>query len=103
MPRIFNGLLSRRRPDAVAESGGRQEFPTHKELDAGVIDVNAFKAETAEDVAGRIRTSSGTSRRTGCDSILTAASGRRPRWIARQKLRALVDGARPVRQELAGR
>ena len=41
----------------------QQEFPTDKELGAGVIDVKAFKAETGEDVAGRIRTSSGTSRR----------------------------------------
>src|SRR5207245_7239357 len=31
------------------------EFPTDKELCAGVIDVKAFKAESAADVAGRLR------------------------------------------------
>lgn len=32
-----------------------QEFPTDKELGAGVIDVKAFRAESAAEVAGRIR------------------------------------------------
>src|SRR4029077_18343655 len=32
-----------------------REFPTDKELGAGVIDVKAFKAETAAEVAERIR------------------------------------------------
>ena len=32
-----------------------KEFPTDKELGAGRIDVKAFKAETAEEVAERIR------------------------------------------------
>ncbi len=77
-----------------------KEFPTDKELGAGVIDVKAFKAETADDVAARIRL-----------LLQYVAPGKlwlnpdcgfweTPRWIAQQKLRALVDGARLVRKEL---
>ena len=55
-----------------------KDFPADKELGAGVIDVKAFKAETAQDVAERIRALLGTSRPSACGSIPTAASGRRP-------------------------
>jgi 5-methyltetrahydropteroyltriglutamate--homocysteine methyltransferase len=79
-----------------------KEFPTDKELGAGVIDVKAFRAETPEDVAGRIR------------RLLEAVAPERlwinpdcglwetPRWVAVAKLRAMVEGARLVRKELGG-
>jgi 5-methyltetrahydropteroyltriglutamate--homocysteine methyltransferase len=80
-----------------------KEFPTDKELGAGVIDVKAFRAETPEDVAARIR------------RVLESVSPEKlwinpdcgfwetPRWVAVAKLRAMVEGARMVRKELTGR
>jgi 5-methyltetrahydropteroyltriglutamate--homocysteine methyltransferase len=81
-----------------------KEWPRHLELGAGVIDVKAFKSETAEDVAERIR------------AILAAGIApdklwvnpdcgfwETPRWVVKQKLAALVKGAEIVRRELAGR
>ena len=77
-----------------------KDFPRDKELGAGVIDVKAFKAETATDVAERIR------------ALLPHISPERlwlnpdcgfwetPRWIVKQKLAALCQGARIVRDEL---
>jgi 5-methyltetrahydropteroyltriglutamate--homocysteine methyltransferase len=79
-----------------------REFPTDKELGAGVIDVKAFKAESAADVAERIR------------AILEHVPAGKlwlnpdcgfwetPRWVVKQKLAALVEGTRIVRKELGG-
>lgn len=86
----------------MEDAGLWKEFPTDKELGAGVIDVKAFKAESAADVAGRIRTLLGS---VAPDKLwLNPDCGfwETPRWIARQKLAALVEGARLVRKELAG-
>jgi 5-methyltetrahydropteroyltriglutamate--homocysteine methyltransferase len=78
-------------------------WPAHLELGAGVIDVKAFKAETAAEVAERIR------------ALLRCVPAERlwlnpdcgfwetPRWVVKHKLAALVQGARIVRQELADR
>jgi len=80
-----------------------KEFPTDKELGAGVIDVKAFRSESPEDVAGRIR------------ALLRYVAPERlwlnpdcgfwetPRGVTRRKLAALVEGARIVRAELDGR
>jgi len=77
-----------------------KDFPRDKELGAGVIDVKAFKAETAAEVAQRIR------------AFLPHISPERlwlnpdcgfwetPRWVVKQKLAALCEGARIVRDEL---
>ena len=77
-----------------------KDFPDDKGLGAGVIDVKAFKAETAADVAERIR------------AFLTYIPAERlwlnpdcgfwetPRWVVKQKLAALCEGARLVRAEL---
>ena len=79
-----------------------RDWPAHLELGAGVIDVKAFRAETAEEVAERIR------------ALLRCVPAERlwlnpdcgfwetPRWVARRKLAALVQGAQLVRRELAG-
>ena len=80
------------------------DWPRHLELGAGVIDVKAFKSETAEDVAARIR------------AILAAGIEpaklwvnpdcgfwETPRWVVKQKLAALVKGAELVRRELTAR
>ena len=77
------------------------DFPRDKELGAGVVDVKAFKAETAGEVAGRIR---GLLRHVAPDKLwLNPDCGfwETPRWVVKQKLRALVEGARLVREELS--
>jgi 5-methyltetrahydropteroyltriglutamate--homocysteine methyltransferase len=77
-----------------------KEFPTDKELGAGVIDVKAFKAETPQEVAGRIRALLG---HVSPDKLwLNPDCGfwETPRWATRLKLRALVEGARIARSEL---
>jgi 5-methyltetrahydropteroyltriglutamate--homocysteine methyltransferase len=77
-----------------------KDFPPDKELGAGVVDVKAFKAETAADVAERIR------------ALLPHIPPERlwinpdcgfwetPRWVVKQKLAALCEGARLVRASL---
>lgn len=85
------------------EDPGRwAEFPADKELAAGVIDVKAFRAETASDVAERVR------------ALLHHVPAERlwlnpdcgfwetPRWVVKRKLAALVEGVRIVRRELEG-
>jgi 5-methyltetrahydropteroyltriglutamate--homocysteine methyltransferase len=79
------------------------DWPRDKELGAGVIDVKAFKAETAQDVADRARR---LLRYLPAERLwLNPDCGfwETPRWICRQKLQALVGGARLVRQELGDR
>jgi 5-methyltetrahydropteroyltriglutamate--homocysteine methyltransferase len=79
-----------------------KEFPTDKELGAGVIDVKAFKAETAEEVAERIRA---LLRHVAPEKLWVnpdCGFWETPRWATRLKLAALVEGARLVRHELTG-
>ncbi len=80
-----------------------KELATDKELGAGVIDVKAFKAETADEVAERVRT---LLRYVPAEKLwLNPDCGfwETPRWATRLKLAALVEGTRTVRQELTGR
>jgi 5-methyltetrahydropteroyltriglutamate--homocysteine methyltransferase len=79
-----------------------REFSSDKELGAGVIDVKAFKAESAADVAKRIRA---VLEHVPAETLwLNPDCGfwETPRWVAKQKLAALVEGARIVRKELGG-
>jgi 5-methyltetrahydropteroyltriglutamate--homocysteine methyltransferase len=77
-----------------------KDFPKDKELGAGVIDVKAFKAETAADVAERIRA---FLPHIPADRLwLNPDCGfwETPRWVVKQKLAALCEGAALVRKEL---
>jgi 5-methyltetrahydropteroyltriglutamate--homocysteine methyltransferase len=77
-----------------------KDFPKDKELGAGVIDVKAFKAETAADVAERIRA---FLPHIPADRLwLNPDCGfwETPRWVVKKKLAALCDGAALVRREL---
>ena len=79
-----------------------REVPPDKELGVGVVDVKAFRAETPEEVAERIRAAL---RHVPAERLwITPDCGfwETPRWIVKRKLAALVDGARIVRKELAG-
>jgi 5-methyltetrahydropteroyltriglutamate--homocysteine methyltransferase len=67
-----------------------------------VVDVKAFKAETAEDVAERIRA---LLRYVPADKLWVnpdCGFWETPRWVVKQKLAALVQGAEIVRKELGG-
>src|SRR5438876_9917972 len=77
-----------------------KDFPRDKELGAGVIDVKAFKSETPHEVAERIRA---LLRHVAADRLwLNPDCGfwETPRWVVKQKLAALCEGARIVRDEL---
>jgi 5-methyltetrahydropteroyltriglutamate--homocysteine methyltransferase len=77
-----------------------KDFPRDKELGAGVVDVKAFKAETPADVADRIRA---FLPHVDADRLWVnpdCGFWETPRWVCQQKLRALVEGARIVREEL---
>jgi 5-methyltetrahydropteroyltriglutamate--homocysteine methyltransferase len=79
-----------------------KDWPGQMELGAGVIDVKAFKAETPEEVAERIRS---LLRCVPADKLwLNPDCGfwETPRWVVKHKLAALVQGARIVRRELTG-
>jgi len=79
-----------------------EAWPRDKELGAGVIDVKAFRSETGADVAERIRN---ILRYVPADRLwLNPDCGfwETPRWVCQRKLRALVDGARSVRNDLGG-
>jgi 5-methyltetrahydropteroyltriglutamate--homocysteine methyltransferase len=86
----------------MEEAARWKEFPKDKELGAGVIDVKAFRAETAEDVAERARA---FLKYIAPDKLwLNPDCGfwETPRWVVKRKLTALVEGARLVRKELGG-
>jgi 5-methyltetrahydropteroyltriglutamate--homocysteine methyltransferase len=81
-----------------------RDFPPDKELGAGVIDVKAFKAESPVDVAERIRTILAAG--IAPEKLwLTPDCGfwETPRWVCREKLRALSAGTRLVRRDLGAR
>jgi len=78
-----------------------KDFPRDKELGAGVIDVKAFRAETPEEVAARIRA---LLRYVAPDKLWVnpdCGFWETPRWVVKRKLHALVEGARLVRKDLA--
>ena len=79
-----------------------REFSSDKELGAGVIDVKAFKAESAADVAERIRAILKTVAPEKLWLNPDCGFWETPRWVVKQKLAALVQGAEIVRKELAG-
>jgi len=76
-------------------------LPDHKDVQVGVLDIRTMMVETPEQVADRIR------------KVIAVVSPERvtlstdcgmkslPRVIARMKLKALVDGATIVREEIA--
>lgn len=78
------------------------EWGGDRELGAGVVDIKSFYVETPDDVAERIR------------EVLRYAPAERvwvnpdcgffqlPRWLAFQKLDAMVRGTKIVRRELTG-
>ncbi len=105
---VFATLVDLKASQVVLEFANRgmedparwEDFPKDKELGAGVVDVKAFKAETAQDVAERVRT---LLHHIPAERLwLNPDCGfwETPRWVVKHKLAALCEGARIVRKEL---
>ncbi|HEY3083005.1 MAG TPA: methionine synthase [Chloroflexota bacterium] len=79
-----------------------REFPSDKELAAGLVDVKNYWVETAEDVAERIRRTLQHVRPEKLSIVPDCGFSQTARWAAKRKLRAMVEGTKIVRRELAG-
>jgi len=77
----------------IAEAG--------KTLAAGLVDVKNYYIETPEDVARRIRSALAHISHDHLVIVPDCGFSQTARWAARAKLKAMVEGARLVRQELA--
>ena len=78
----------------IAEAG--------KTLAAGLVDVKNYYVETAEDVAERIRAALKFVPSDRLAVVPDCGFSQTARWAARAKLKAMLEGARQVRQELDG-
>jgi 5-methyltetrahydropteroyltriglutamate--homocysteine methyltransferase len=109
--RLFPHVLAARASRLVLEFASREmaevdllkRHGSGKELGLGVVDVKAYRAETPQEVASRIRRALEVVPAEKLAINPDCGFWDTPRWIARRKLRAMVEGARIVRQELAGR
>lgn len=104
----FPGALEARADQFVLEYASREmaeieqwkEWNDGRELGAGIIDVKSFHPESPEDVADRLRT---VLRYADAEKVYVnpdCGFGWSPRNMAVGKLRAMVDGAKIVREEL---
>ena len=107
---LYPALLQARVQQFVFEYANREmseielwsEFPTDKEIAVGVIDVKAFRVETAEEVAERIRLAL---KHVPAERLWLAPDcglWETPRWVGVSKLRSMVEAARTMRRELGG-
>jgi len=79
-----------------------QEFPSDKELAAGLVDVKNYYCETSEDVAERIRAALKYVAPEKLSITPDCGFSQTARWAARRKLVSMVEGAKIVRRELVG-
>jgi 5-methyltetrahydropteroyltriglutamate--homocysteine methyltransferase len=86
----------------LAELDLWKEFPSDRELAAGLVDVKNYYVETADDVAERIRAALRFVAPEKLSVVPDCGFSQTARWAARAKLKAMVDGTRIVRAELAG-
>ena len=84
----------------MAELERLRELADRYEIAAGVVDVKSFYLETPEDVAARIRQVLAVVPAPRLTVTSDCGFSALPRWLARAKLRALVNGARIVRASL---
>jgi len=107
---LYPALLQARVQQFVFEYANREmseielwsEFPTDKEIAVGVIDVKAFRVETADEVAERIRLALKHVPAERLWLVPDCGLWETPRWIGVSKLRSMVEAARTVRRELGG-
>jgi 5-methyltetrahydropteroyltriglutamate--homocysteine methyltransferase len=79
------------------------EHRTDKEVAVGVIDVKAFRVESAEEVAGRVRQALKHIPAERLWLVPDCGLWETPRWVAVSKLRSMVEAARLLRRELSGK
>ncbi len=79
-----------------------QEFPSDKELAAGLVDVKNYYVETADEVAERIRTALKYVKVDKLSIVPDCGFSQTARWASRAKLKSMVDGTKIVRKELGG-
>jgi 5-methyltetrahydropteroyltriglutamate--homocysteine methyltransferase len=87
----------------MAEIGLWSAFPTGKEVAVGVVDVKAFRVESADEVAARARMALEHVPADRLWLVPDCGLWETPRWVAVSKLRSLVEAARLLRRELSGR
>jgi 5-methyltetrahydropteroyltriglutamate--homocysteine methyltransferase len=78
------------------------EFPSDKILAAGLMDVKNYHVETPEQIATRVRAALTHVAPEQLWVVPDCGLSQTARWAARAKLKAMVDGVKIVRAELAG-
>jgi 5-methyltetrahydropteroyltriglutamate--homocysteine methyltransferase len=78
-------------------------YPTDKEVAVGVVDVKAFRVESAEEVAARARRALEHVPADRLWLVPDCGLWETPRWVAVSKLRSMVEAARLLRRELSGK
>lgn len=86
----------------LAELSLWHEFPSDKELAAGLVDVKNYYCESPDDVAERIREALKYVAPEKLSITPDCGFSQTARWAARRKLWAMVEGAKIVRRELTG-
>ena len=86
----------------MADLDRLKELSRRYEIAAGVVDVKSFHEETSEEVAERIRRVLGHVPAERLAVTADCGFSALPRWLAKTKMKALADGAKLVRAELAG-
>lgn len=79
------------------------QHPTTKEIAVGVVDVKAFRVESAEEVAARARLALAHVPAERLWLVPDCGLWETPRWVAVSKLRSMVEAARLLRRELSGK
>ena len=77
-----------------------REFPSDKELAAGLVDVKNYYIETPDEIAERVRAALRFVQPDKLTVVPDCGFSQTARWAARAKLKAMVDGTRLVRREL---
>jgi 5-methyltetrahydropteroyltriglutamate--homocysteine methyltransferase len=78
-------------------------FPMRQEVAVGVVDVKAFRVESADEVAARVRAALEHVPADRLWLVPDCGLWETPRWVAVSKLRSMVEAARLIRRELSGR
>jgi len=86
----------------MAEIGLWSEFPSDKELAAGLIDVKNYYVETPEDGAALLREALKHVSPEKLSITPDCGFSQTARWAAAAKLKSMVAGAEIIRSELSG-
>ncbi len=108
---LFPHILDTRTDELALEFANRELFEIEvgkpvteagKTLAAGLIDVKNYYIETPDDVAQRIRAALKHVPADKLTIVPDCGFSQTARWASRAKLKAMVDGAKIVRQEIGG-